>query len=216
VLIVDDHRAVAEALQQVIAERAEIRSAGVARNVDDALHMLAEQPCDVVLIDVSLPGVDGIEGTRRILAAHPQTRVVVITGHLEPAVLAAAVAAGASAFLAKDGPLTDVVQAVLAPPEAPLFVGTGTPVGVVAEAMRLRDRAAHLPAPSSLTAREVQVLGLLAEGHSPAATAADLGISLHTCRGHIKSVLAKLQVHSQLEAVVVAWQRGLIRRPGPR
>jgi DNA-binding NarL/FixJ family response regulator len=215
VLIVDDHRTVAEALQLAVESRADIECIGVAGTVEDALHQLAQAPCDVVLMDVSLPGTNGIEGTRQIRNAHPDTRVVVITGHLEPGILAAAVESGAAGFLPKDGPLGDVIDAILAPADAQLMVGTGTPVGVVAEAMRLREQAAQGTGPLSLlTPREVEVLGLLGEGFTPAAVAEQLGISLHTCRGHVKSVLSKLEVHSLLEAVVVGWQRGLIHRPG--
>jgi DNA-binding NarL/FixJ family response regulator len=215
VLVVDDHRTFAEALALAMEGRADMRCTGIAAGVDEALQLLADEPCDVVLMDVALHGVDGIEGTRRVRRAYPETRVLVMTGHLDATVLARAVEAGAAGFLPKDGPFADLVDAVVDPPVSGLAIGTGTPMAVVAEAMRLREQAPppH-PGADSLTPREIEVLGLLAEGLSPAAVARRLGITLHTCRGHIKSVLAKLEVHSQLEAVVVGWHRGLVRRPG--
>jgi len=216
VLIVDDHRTFAEALALAMESRGDMRCSGIAASVDEALRLLAEEPCDVVLMDVALHGPDGIEGTRRIRRAYPETRVLVMTGHLDASVLARAVEAGAAGFLPKDGPFADLVDAVVDPPISGLAIGTGTPMAVVAEAMRLREQAPAAPhtGADSLTRREVEVLGLLAEGLPPTAVARRLGITLHTCRGHIKSVLAKLEVHSQLEAVVVGWHRGLIRRPG--
>jgi len=216
VLIVDDHRTIAEALALVLEGDPRIHCIGVVPSTEEAIALLAEEPCDVVVMDVKLAGVGGIEGTRRIRAAHPQTRVVVLTGHVDAGVLAAAVEAGAAAFLPKTGPLSDVVEAILASEDNSLIIGAHTPLRVITEAMGVRDRMQRETPPTPLTARELDVLELLAEGMSPAMAADDLGISLHTCRGHIKSILSKLQAHSQLEAVVIAWQRGLLRPPEPR
>jgi DNA-binding NarL/FixJ family response regulator len=214
VLIVEDHQTFAEALTLALEARPEIRCEGIAATVDEALDRLERRGADVVVMDVALPGLDGIEGTARVRASHPQTRVVVVTGHVDSAVLAAAVEAGASAFLPKDGPLSDLVEAILSPPGSGLMIGARTPLSVISEAMRPREPGGREDSMRVLTPREVQVLTLLGQGLSPAAVAERLGITMHTCRGHIKSVLAKLEAHSQLEAVVLAWQRGLIRRPG--
>jgi DNA-binding NarL/FixJ family response regulator len=213
VLVVDDHRTFGEALAMVLDADGRIHPTGVVAGVEEALARMEEQPSDAVVMDVLLSGVDGIEGTRRIRAAHPQTRVIILTGRVDAAALAAAVDAGAAAFLPKGGSLADVVDAILAPPGRGLIIGAETPLQVIGEAMAARDRAAREPSRGQLTRRELDVLDLLAAGLSPSLAADHLGISLHTCRGHIKSVLAKLQAHSQLEAVVIAWQRGLLRRP---
>lgn len=213
VLIVDDHRTVAEALALVLEANPHIHCIGVVPSAEEALATMAQEPCDVVVMDVVLAGIGGIEGTRRIRAAHPHARVVVLTGHVEAGILAAAVDAGAAAFLPKTGPLADVVEAILASEDTRLIIGAHTPLRVISEAMGVRDRLQRETPTQPLTARELDVLELLAEGMSPALAAEDLGISLHTCRGHIKSILSKLQAHSQLEAVVVAWQRGLLHAP---
>lgn len=215
VLVVDDHRTFSEALSLALDNRPEVHCVGVAPSVEEALQMLRTTPCEVVIMDVSLRGTDGIQGTRLVREAFPEVRVLVLTGHIEPGVLARAVEAGAAGFLPKDGPFTDLLTAIIHPPASGLAIGSGTPVEVVANAMRLREQAAAGPRPPGgpLTARELEVLTLLSEGLSPAAVAEQLGITMHTCRGHIKAVLAKLEVHSQLEAVVAAWQRGLVRRP---
>ena len=217
VLIVDDHRTFAEALALVLENHPGIRCTGLVTAVDDALAHLRQERCDAVVMDVALPGEDGIEGTRRIRAAHPRTRVIILTGRVEATVLAAAVDAGAAAFLTKAGPLADVVDAILAPPDRSLIIGAQTPLHVISDAMGGRERRAPERAGAGpLTQREIEVLERLAEGLSAVLVAEELGISLHTCRGHIKSVLSKLHAHSQLEAVVIAWQLGLIRPPGQR
>ena len=217
VLIVDDHRTFAEALALVLESQPGIRCTGLVTAVDDALDHLRQVRCDVVVMDVALPGEDGIQGTQRMRAAHPRTRVIILTDRVEAAVLAAAVDAGAAAFLPKAGPLVDVVDAILAPPDRSLIIGAQTPLHVISDAMGGRERRARDQAGAGmLTRREVEVLERLAGGLSAAAVAEELGISLHTCRGHIKSVLSKLQAHSQLEAVVTAWQLGLIHPPGQR
>jgi len=215
VLVVDDHRTFSEALSLALENRPEIECTGVAPSVEEALQTLQHTPCDVVIMDVSLRGTDGIQGTRLIREGFPGVRVLVLTGHIEPSILARAVEAGAAGFLPKDGPFTDLLSAIVHPPASGLAIGSGTPVEVVADAMRLREQATTAPHPPAggLTGRELEVLTLLGEGLSPAAVAEQLGITMHTCRGHIKSVLAKLEVHSQLEAVVAAWQRGLLHRP---
>ncbi len=216
VLIVDDHRTFGEALALVLEADPRLDCCGVATSVPEALQRLSRDPCDVVIMDVALPGSDGIEGTRRIRSAHPETRVIILTGHVEPSVLAAAVSVGAAAFLPKGGRLADVVEAVLAPPGGSMIIGPQTPLPVISEAMRLRGTAGRTRPRNGLTERELEVLEMLGEGLSPAAIADDLGITMHTCRGHIKSLLAKLHVHSQLEAVVHAWQSGLIHPPEQR
>jgi DNA-binding NarL/FixJ family response regulator len=214
VLVVDDHRTFGEALAVVLDTHPRIRMTGVVAGVEEALAHMARTPSDAVVMDLLLSGVDGIEGTRRIRAAHPRSRVIILTGRVDAGALAAAVDAGAAAFLPKGGSLSDVVDAILAPPDSGLIIGAQTPLRVIGEAMGVRDRAAREHPHNSLTARELDVLDLLAGGLSPAQVAEQLGISLHTTRGHIKNLLAKLHAHSQLEAVVIAWQRGLIRPPG--
>ena len=212
VLMVDDHRALAEALALAMERHPEVRPVGVVGSAEAALAAVDELRPDVVLMDVVLPGMDGIECTRRIKARHPECRVMVLTGHVDSDVLTAALRAGASGFMPKDSSFADVIEAIVAPAGANILLGRQTLGAVIAEVTR-GERARTSPR-GRLTHRETEILGLLSQGQSPAAIARRLGITLHTCRGHIKSILAKLEVHSQLEAVVAAARSGLIDAVG--
>lgn len=206
VLVVDDHRAMADALRLTIDLEPDLECAGVAETVGEAIAVCAATGVDVVVMDVDLPDVDGIEGTKRIRAAHPTIEVFIFTGFGDLATLAAAAAAGASGFFAKNLPLRDVLAALTRPAAGHMVVDP--------EALRrlLVEAEAPRPAPPleppALTEREQQVFGLLCAGLGPQAIAGRLGITVNTARGHVKSILAKLEVHSQLEAVVLAGRHG--------
>jgi DNA-binding NarL/FixJ family response regulator len=162
-------------------------------------------------MDFDLADVDGIEGARRIKAAHPGVRVLLLTGLADLDLLVRAAAAQVDGFLTKDTPLEQLLEAVRGE-------GDGD-VGLVLDAASieaLRRRVGDvatiggrswLPA---LTAREKEVLALLEAGVEPKSIAAQLGIRLHTCRGYVRNVLVKLGAHSQLEAVAVARRAGLL------
>jgi DNA-binding NarL/FixJ family response regulator len=162
-------------------------------------------------MDVYLPGVDGIEGTRHIKASNPATRVLILTGHTELDILTQAATAGASGFLPKESSLQEVIDAIRVPFDDKIVVESSTLAALI-ERLRDTERASARQAPnaSRLTRRELEVLGLLREGLDPQTIASRLGISVHTTRGHVKSVLLKLGAHSQLEAVVIAAREGLL------
>lgn len=205
VLCVDDQRAFAEAL--AIALRAEGAShVATALSVDEALAALRDHPADVVVMDVDLPDVDGIEGTRRVKRVHPGTRVVVLTALEGVAVEARAAGARADAFLGKDASVEQLVAAVFAPPSGPMRLDAGA-------LQALRDHVAAGPVgdgTTHLTTREREVLALLAAGVDASAIARQLAIGPHTCRSYIKNLLTKLDARSQLEAVAVAERRGIL------
>jgi DNA-binding NarL/FixJ family response regulator len=112
VLVVDDHRVVTETLAAVIDSQDDLECVGVAGTVSEMLDLAAERRPDVVIMDVWLPGVDGIEGARRLLAIRPSVRVVAFSGDSDDDLVARAAEAGVTAFVAKDSPLTAMVQAI--------------------------------------------------------------------------------------------------------
>ncbi|MFE0098758.1 response regulator [Streptomyces sp. NPDC059009] len=203
VLVVEDERALAEALAIAIGIESDLECVAAVGTVDEALREAARRPPTVTLMDIHLPGTDGIEGSRLLKAAHPGTRVVFLTADPRPDQLMRAVAAGASGFLAKHSAFRDVLAAIRSTAQGKLLVEES--------ALRRADGAPG----GGLTAREHEVLVLLARGQDLKTIAERLVLSRHTVRGHVKSVLAKLGAHSQLEAVVTATRRGILpgRRP---
>ncbi|WP_215544587.1 response regulator [Amycolatopsis sp. CA-230715] len=201
VLVVEDQRTLADALEIAIDTQPDLNCVGAAATVEDALALVARHSPDTVLMDVRLPGVNGIEGTRRIKATYPDIRVLILTANAEPSLLTEAVAAGATGFLAKDSALPDILAAIRTPIEGKILVEE-------------TSLAALAPVPESdrtgLTRREREVLGLMGEGLTTNAIARRLVVSAHTARGHVKNVLRKLGAHSQLEAVVIATRIGLL------
>jgi DNA-binding NarL/FixJ family response regulator len=198
VLVVDDHRSYAEALSLAISIEPGFESIGSVPDVESAIQVvLADRP-DVVVIDWQLPLIDGVEGIRRILVADPRVKLVMITGHADSSLRKLSALAGASAFLAKESSIAEIVQAVRDSVTGDAFIDVST------------DANADTVSALSLTPREIEVLYLLAKGRDTPTIAAALFLSVHTVRGYVKEVLRKLGAHSQLEAVAVARRAGLL------
>ena len=213
VLIVDDHRAFAEAIAIAIDVQDDLACVGTVATIAAALETAGRVPPDVVLMDVHLPDGDGIEAMERLRAAGSAARVVILTGFTDVDVLARAAAAGASGFLAKESPISAVLEAIRAAESGDLQVEGTTLAAILGRVGSFGAGASAAGAGTPpLTPRERDVLALMGQGLDPHAIAASLGISLHTCRGYQKGIMAKLDAHSQLEAVVVASRRGLIPR----
>lgn len=223
VMVVEDQRALASALEIAIGAQPDLECTGTCRTAEDAIEIITRRPPDVVLMNIELPGVDGIEGTRRIKASHPQVRVLIITAGASLQRLAAAASAGAAGFLTKDATFTEIATAIRSPAEGKMVIQGTTLTALLAELHEravpaLSGPAAQPPSGAGraqLTAREHEVLALMGEGLSPRAIADRLIVSRHTARGHIKSIMMKLGAHSQLEAVVVATRAGLLPGVAP-
>jgi DNA-binding NarL/FixJ family response regulator len=203
VLIVDDQRSFAQSLEVVIDSQDDLRCVGIAATGLDAVDLVRREQPAVVLMDVGLPGIDGIEATKQVVQEYPEIVVIILTGIPDATVLARAAAAGAQAFLLKDSSVEEILGAIRASHRH-------GQIDVGSDALRRFVDDEGTASIEELTQRELEVLGLLAEGRQPKEIARALGISLHTCRGYVKNVLAKLGAHSALEAVVLAHRRGLI------
>ncbi len=229
VLVVEDQQVLASALEIAIGTQPDMDCVGTAATVEDALSRVADRRPDVVLMDIQLPGADGIEGTRRIKAAYPDVSILILTAGATPRRLAAAAAAGARGFLAKDGPFTDILAAIRNPMPGKMVIEgatlhelikdmPGPPQPISGQAQPAQQRAvseAEVSAADTarLTAREQEVLALMGEGLDPSAIAERLVLSVYTARGHVKNVMMKLGAHTQLEAVVLATKSGLLPKP---
>ncbi len=206
VLVVDDHLTFAQLLSRALDAEPDLQCVGHSLNAEDGVAAAIDLAPDIVLMDLQLPDRDGISATAELTARDPEMKVLILTAHASPFEMSRAGAAGASGFLAKDGSLDDVLNALRTARRGSLIL----PAAVLAEFTRPATPPAHGPE-SPLTPRELEVLRKLGQGLDPRAIANELGVSLHTCRGYVKSILAKLEVHSQLEAVVVASRSGLIQ-----
>ena len=211
VVVVDDHRTVAELLSAALDREPDLQVVGVAGDADEAVRVVGDTLPDVVVMDVQLPGADGFEATRRLLAALPETRVVMLTAHTDADVVVRAAAAGACAFLPKDGSLSRLLTAVRRARvgafefHPPTPSADGEPVRSV-----VVGQDGQVIAP--LTPREREVPALMGEGLDVRTIAATLRITEHTCRGYVKALMAKLGARTQLQAVVTAWRAGLLRQ----
>lgn len=209
VLVVDRHQTFAELLGFALGGQPDLDFVGHAGTGADAVRLVAAARPDVVLMDVQLPDVDGVALAERLRVDDPGTRVVMLTAVDEPALLRRATAAGAAGFLAKDGALGDVLRAVRTAHGGGMTVSSHLLTGL----LRSTDGDPESATDASyggLTPREREVLRLMGAGLDTRTVARRLGISVHTCRGHTRSVLAKLDAHSQLEAVAVAARHGLL------
>ena len=202
VVVVDDHCTFVELLTMGLEAHPGLTCVGSAMDSRTALSVVAKEQPDVVVMDIRLGGESGVTVTGQIVERWPDTAVVVLTAYPTHQLMAEVVRAGASALLPKDGALDDLLETVMAA-QPRLF----TMPPRLAELLT-RPRAPEMVSP--LTPREEEVLRQLATGRDVRGISRELGISVNTCRSYVKSLLAKLGVHSQLEAVVVAHERGLL------
>ena len=207
VLVVDDHRIVAEAIAMAINAQPDMECVGTAGSAAEARRLAAALSPDTVLTDVRLPDGDGLEVAADIRAGRPEVRILAVTAHTDANVLARAASIGVCGFLPKEAGVAEVIRAVRTSRDGGMVVDGATLSSVLD---RMRQQNVQQAARSPLTPREEEVLSAMGAGLDPQTIATRLNMSLNTCRGHVKSILAKLGAHSQLEAVVVAVRRGLL------
>ena len=205
IAIVDDHPVISEGIYRILSAETDIELTGTASNVKEALALIERHRPHVVLMDYLLPDGNGVEATKKILGRWPETKVLMMSGSEVPDVHILAFASGCVGFLAKNRPWGEVVAAVRA-------ASRGQSVLRADELTDLLTQLGHTTNERTkwLTARESDVLRLLAVGRTTASIADELFLSTHTVRNHISSILSKLGAHSKLEAVAVAARDGLI------
>jgi DNA-binding NarL/FixJ family response regulator len=215
VLLVDDHAMVRRGMRDFLSLHGDLEIVGEAADGAAAIEQAAALRPDVVVMDLLMPGVDGIDATARIKAADPDVEIVVITSFVEEARIVAALEAGASGFLLKDAEADELAAAIRAAASGEVHLDPAV-AGIVARRMRSRPGGvagggSDEDALGSLTARERDVLGAVARGLSNRAIADELGITERTARTHVSNILAKLGLTSRTQAALLAVQHGLDR-----
>jgi DNA-binding NarL/FixJ family response regulator len=217
VLLVDDHAMVRRGMRDFLSLHDDLEIVGEAADGATAIEQAAALRPDVVVMDLLMPGVDGIDATARIKAADPDVEIVAITSFVEEARIVAALEAGASGFLLKDAEADELAAAIRAAASGEVHLDPAV-AGIVAR--RMRSRPGGGPGGGagqggdvlgSLTARERDVLGAVARGLSNRAIADELGITERTARTHVSNILAKLGLASRTQAALLAVQHGLDR-----
>jgi DNA-binding NarL/FixJ family response regulator len=214
VLIVDDHALFRRGLEMVLKEEHGIEVVGEASDGDEAVARAAQSLPDVVLMDIRMPRSSGIDACRAMKAAGPSAKIVMLTISDEEEDLFEAIKAGASGYLLKDIPLDDVAESVRAVHGGQSLINPSMAAKLITEFATLArretdERSEQVPAPK-LTEREMEVLKLVAKGSSNRDIAKQLFISENTVKNHVRNILEKLQIHSRMEAVMVAVREKLI------
>jgi DNA-binding NarL/FixJ family response regulator len=200
VLLVDDHTVVRRGLRKILESTNEIEVVGEAGSGIEAIAATAALHPDVVLMDVNLPDLNGIEATRRITTATPTSQVLMLSMYADEQYVLASMAAGAKGYLVKDVDDQDLVAAVLAVRSGKTYLSEtlGSPAGN------------GQCSPAVLTSRERQVLAMISSGHTNRQVADALGLSINTVESHRKHIIEKLDLHSAADLVRYAVRHGIV------
>lgn len=206
VLIVDDHEIVREGLQILLSEEPGVEVVGTAKDGGDALALIKKHKPDVVLMDIAMPVMDGIETTRRVVSDFPATRVLILTSYSDDLRVRDAIQAGATGYLLKDVLKADLLNAIRSAAE-------GKPaLHPDAQQYLMRQMTGVDPRPHSrLTTREFDILKLIASGKSNKEIALALSLTEGTVKGYVSAIFDKLGVADRTQAALYAVEHGLVK-----
>lgn len=210
ILIVDDHEVVRKGVRAYLDTLPEFEVVGEAISGEQAIEMVKEQIPDVVLMDLIMPGMDGVETTRRIKSISPRTQVVVLTSYHEDVHIFPALKAGAISYILKDMKMEKLGDALHRAVQGEV---TLHPLVATRVLQNIRgEQAEEQQLFTDLTERELEVLKLIASGMTNSQIAEKLVISENTVKGHVSNILSKLHLADRTQVAVYAWQRGIVRR----
>jgi len=210
VIICDDQAIIRDGLEMLLKLENDIDVVGVAQDGAEAVELTKNKSPDLVLMDLKMPGLNGVEATRRIRTQFPQTKVLVLTTYDDDEWVFDAVRAGASGYLLKDTPREKVIEAVRGTVAGKSYVDPLV-VGKLLDQVASRQIKSTSTITEKLTEREKAVLRLLARGHGNTEIAHQLHLSEGTVRNHVSAILSKLGVSDRTQAAIIAIQHGLDR-----
>jgi two-component system, NarL family, response regulator LiaR len=210
VLLVDDHRLVRQGVRAFLETQPEIVVVGEAESGEAAVDLAAQLAPDIVLMDLIMPGMDGVEATRRVKQASPRSQVIVLTSYHQDEHIFPAVRAGALSYMLKDVGPTELADGIRKAAVGEAVLHPRVAARVIQEMRGARNDAAN--AFTELSDRETETLKLIAEGLSNSDIAARLTISEKTVKSHVSNILSKLHLADRTQAAVYAWREGVVRR----
>ncbi len=212
-MITDDHTLVREGIRAFLELQSDITVVGEAESGEEAVRMVAEMAPDVVLMDLVMPGIGGVEATRQVKRASPHSQVIVLTSYHEDEYIFPALRAGALSYVLKDVGAEELADTVRKAARGESVLHPRVAARVVEELRGTRNDVPNLF--GELSDRELEVLRLIADGLSNAQIAERLVISEKTVKGHVSNILSKLHMMDRTQAAVFAWQQGLAVRREP-
>jgi NarL family two-component system response regulator LiaR len=210
VLLVDDHSMVREGVRAFLVTQPDITVVGEAESGEEAIRLAAQHVPDVILMDLIMPNMDGVEATRRVKQVSPRSQVVVLTSYHEDEHIFPALKAGALSYILKDVSAQELASAVRKAAVGEAVLHPRVAARLIKELQG--KRADALNPFTELSERELEVLKLIADGMSNAEMAAKLFLSEKTIKGHVSNILSKLHLVDRTQAAVYAWREGIVRR----
>ena len=210
VMIVDDHEMVRRGACSFLEAQPDISVVAQAGSGEEAVRLAQEHIPDVVLMDLVMPGMDGVEATRKVKYASPRTQIIILTSFHQDEYIFPALQAGAISYLLKDVKAAELLEAIRRAAQGEATLHPKIAARVI---KTFRDLENEEASPfTALTEREMEVLKLIAKGYSNEKIAEQLVISLGTVKGHVSNILSKLHLVDRTQAAVYAWQKGVVRR----
>ncbi len=205
VLIVDDHKIVRDGLRILIDKQNDMKVVAEAEDGQVAIKLAKKLLPDIVIMDITMPGMNGIDATRRIISENPAIKIIALSMHSDKRFVTGMLDAGASGYLLKDCAFNELAGAIRRVSANHLYISPGIPDAVADSANSIQSRR-----PSTLTKREGEILRLLADGKTTRQIAAVLKISSSTIQTHIRNIMLKLDLSSTAELIKYALKEGII------
>ena len=206
ILMVDDHAVMRDGIRALLAVNDDFEIAGEASEGKDAVEKAHELSPDVVIMDIAMPGMEGMEATRRIVHKNPKAKILILTQHNDKEYTLSAIKAGAAGFLPKRALGSDLVTAIRAVHRGESFLYPSAATALIKDYLHKAEEEPY----DSLTGREREILKLVAEGHTSGEIARMLFISLKTVQGHRTKIMKKLDLKNRIELIKYAMRKGLV------